>query len=183
MSAYPDRSKQALMVIDVQNGVIDYAKNRNEIVARIADLVERARTAGTEVIWVQHSEDDMPLESEYWQIVPELKPGKDERIIHKLWRSAFEETDLEDVLEELSIDHLVVTGAQTNYCVRHTIHAAIERGLDITLVEDAHTTMDESWNGIAIPAEMIVAELNRACADYDLPDSRVDVVEASQVRF
>ena len=183
MSAYEDRNKRALLVIDVQNGVVDFARNRNVTVNRIAELVERARSAGTDVIWVQHSEEDMPIESEYWQIVPELKPDKSERIIHKLWRSAFEETDFEDVLEELKVDHLVVTGAQTNYCVRHTIHAAIERGLDVTLIEDAHTTIDESWNGFTIPAEMIIAELNRACSDYDLPDSRVDVVPASEMHF
>jgi nicotinamidase-related amidase len=164
MSAYPDRSKTALIVIDMQNGVVDFAKNRNEIVRLISDLVDRARLNKTDVIWVQHSEDDMPLGSEYWQIVPELKPAANEKIVQKLWRSSFEETDLEDVLEDLKVGHLVVTGAQTNYCVRHTIHAAIERGLDVTLVEDAHTTIDESWNGMLIPAEHIVAELNRSCA-------------------
>ncbi len=183
MSAYDDRDKQALIVIDVQNGVVDYAWKRDATVARIAALVERARAAKVDVLWVQHSEDDMPIDSEYWQIVPELKPLKGERIIRKLWRSSFEETELENVLDELKVDHLVVTGAQSNYCVRHTVHAAIERGLDITLVEDGHTTMDESWNGVQIPAEMIIAELNRACSDYDLPDSRVDVVVAEKVQF
>ena len=86
------------MVIDVQNGVVDYARNRNAAVSQIHDLVDRARAASVDVIWVQHSEDDMPIDSEYWQIVPELKPAKNERIIHKLWRSSFEETDLEDAL-------------------------------------------------------------------------------------
>jgi len=55
--------------------------------------------------------------------------------------------------------------------------------LDVTLVEDAHTTMDESWNGNPIPAEYIIAELNRSCSDYDLPDSRVDVVLTENIRF
>jgi len=183
MSAYPDRNKTALMVIDVQNGVVEYARHRDETVARIKGLVEKARTADTDVIWVQHSEDEMPIGSQYWQIVPELVPNPGEKIIHKLWRSSFEETDLEDVLEELNVEHLIITGAQTNYCVRHTVHAAIERGLDVTLIEDAHTTMDESWNGNPIPAEYIIAELNRSCSDYDLPDSRVDVVLAEKIRF
>ena len=183
MSAYEDRPNKALIVIDVQNGVVDFSKDRNVVVAKIADLVNRARAATMQVIWVQHSEDDMPIDSEYWQIVPELKPAPGERIIHKLWRSSFEETELEDVLEELKVGHLIVTGAQSNYCVRHTIHAAIERGIDITLIEDAHTTLDESWNGLPIPAEMIVAELNRSCSNYDLPDSRVDVISAEKVRF
>ena len=171
------------MVIDLQNGVVDYAKNRNEIVGRIKVLVDRAREAKIEVIWVQHSEDDMPLDSDLWQIVPELKPAKSERIVHKLWRSSFEETDLEDILEELRIDHLIVTGAQSNYCVRHTIHAAIERGLDVTLVSDSHTTLDESWNGELIPAEMIIAELNRGFDGYELPDSEVVVTAAELLKF
>ena len=183
MSAYEDRPNKALIVIDVQNGVVDFSRDRNVVVAKIAGLVDRARTAGVRVIWVQHSEDDMPIDSEYWQIVPELKPATGEPIIHKLWRSSFEETDLEEVLETLKVGHLIVTGAQSNYCVRHTIHAAIERGIDITLIEDAHTTLDESWNGTSIPAELIVAELNRACNNYDLPDSRVDVISADKVRL
>ncbi len=183
MSAYPDRNKKALLVIDVQNGVVEYSWKRDTTISKIAALVDKARESNTEVIWVQHSEDDMPIDSLSWQIVPELKPASGEKIIHKLWRSSFEETELEDVLEELKIEHLVISGAQTNYCVRHTIHAAIERGLDVTLVEDAHTTMDESWNGSPIPAELIVAELNRACSDYDLPDSRVDVLAAERIRF
>ena len=183
MSAYEDRANKALIVIDVQNGVVDYSRNRDEIVSRIAQLVDRARQEKVPVIWVQHSEDDMPIDSEFWQIVRELKPGSNEPIIHKLWRSAFEETNLEDVLEELSIGHLVVCGAQTNYCVRHTIHAAIERGLDVTLISDAHTTMDETWNGTPIPAELIVAELNRGFYDYELPDSFVEVVSSSEYQF
>ena len=183
MSAYPDRSNKALMVIDVQTGVVDYARNRNEIVGRIKNLVDQAREAKTDVIWVQHSEDDMPLDSDSWQIVPELKPANGERIVHKLWRSSFEETDLEEILEELKIDHLIVTGAQSNYCVRHTIHAAIERGLDVTLVSDAHTTLDESWMGELIPAEMIVAELNRGFDGYELPDSEVVVTTAQLLNF
>jgi len=183
MSAYEDRNKKALMVIDVQNGVVDYARNRNAAVSQIHDLVDRARAASVDVIWVQHSEDDMPIDSEYWQIVPELKPAKNERIIHKLWRSSFEETDLEDALEEMGVGHLIICGAQSNYCIRHTIHAAIERGLDVTLIEDAHMTIDESWNGLPIPAELIIAELNRACADYELPDSTLDVVATDRITF
>jgi nicotinamidase-related amidase len=183
MSAYRDRPNKALIVIDVQNGVVDFSKNRNEVVSKIATLVEQARKSKTDVIWVQHSEDDMPIDSEYWQIVPDLQPAANEKIIHKLWRSAFEETDLEEVLQELKVGHLIVTGAQTNYCVRHTIHSAIERGLDITLVEDAHTTMDDSWGNTVIPAEYIIAELNRSCANYELPDSEIDVRPAQAISF
>ena len=183
MNANEEQEKTALMVIDVQNGVVDGARKRDEIVSRIADLVATARDNEVDVIWVQHSETEMPIGSEAWQIVPELKPAKNEKIIHKLYRSAFEETELEEILEGLDIGHLVITGAQSNYCVRNTIHAGFERGFNITLVEDAHTTMDETWDGVKITAEQIVAELNRACSKYQLPDSFVDVAKAESTHF
>ena len=183
MSAYEEREKTALLVIDVQNDVVDNTWRRDEKVTRIADLVSRARDSEVDVIWVQHSESGMPIGSQDWQIVPELKPAKNEKIIHKIFRSAFEETELEEVLEGLDIGHLVIMGAQTNYCVRHTIHAGFERGFNITLVEDAHTTMDETWDGVTITAEQIVAELNRECSKYQLPDSFVDVAKAESIHF
>src|ERR1700685_976416 len=155
MSANMEHEKSALMVIDVQNGVINGAWKRDEVVTRIGNLVSKARNGGIDVIWVQHSETDMPIGSEEWQIVSELKPAKNEKIIHKLFRSSFEETSLEEVLETLDISHLIISGAQSNYCVRNTIHAGFERGFNITLVEDCHTTMDETWNGVTITAEQI----------------------------
>ena len=183
MSAYPDRNRTALMVIDVQVDVMEYAWKREESISRIAELVRRARESKVDVIWVQHSDDGMQIDSEAWQLVPELKVLNSERIVHKLWRSSFEETELEEILEELKVGHLIITGAQSNLCVRHTIHAAIERGLDITLVSDAHTTLDDSWNGAPIPAELLVAELNRGCSDYELPDSFVDTKATELIAF
>ncbi len=183
MSAYPDRNRTALMVIDVQVDVMEYAWKREETISRIAELVRGARESKVDVIWVQHSDDGMQIDSEAWQLVPELKVLNSERIVHKLWRSSFEETELEEILEELKVGHLIITGAQSNLCVRHTIHAAIERGLDITLVSDAHTTLDDSWNGAPIPAELIVAELNRGCSDYELPDSFVDTKATELIAF
>jgi len=171
------------MVIDVQVDVMEYAWKREETISRIAELVRRARESKVDVIWVQHSDDGMQIDSEAWQLVPELKVLNSERIVHKLWRSSFEETELEEILEELKVGHLIITGAQSNLCVRHTIHAAIERGLDITLVSDAHTTLDDSWNGAPIPAELIVAELNRGCSDYELPDSFVDTKATELIAF
>ena len=183
MSAYEEHEKTALIVIDMQHGVVDNAWKRDEVVSRISELIAKARESGVDVIWVQHSENEMPIGSQDWQIVPELKPAKNEKIIHKIYRSAFEETELEEILEDLDIGHLVITGAQTNYCVRNTIHAGFERGFNITLIEDAHTTMDETWKGVTITAEQIVAELNRACSKYQLPDSFVDVTKAESIRF
>ena len=183
MSTFPGRTKTALMVIDVQNDVVATAFKREETIANINAAIDKARAAGTEVIWVQHSDSWMPLNSELWQIVPELKPAPGEAIIQKTYRSSFEETDLDQVLEEKKIAHLVITGAQTNFCVRNTLHAAYEKGYDVTLVADAHTTSDAESNGLKVPAEFIIAEQNAAAWKYDLPGRACNLTTLAELTF
>ena len=95
MSNFTGRSGSALLVIDVQNNVVDEAWHRDEIVRNINSAVEKARVGKTAVIWIQHSSEDLPIGSEGWEIVPELKPLDSEPIIQKIYRSSFEDTGLE----------------------------------------------------------------------------------------
>ncbi|WP_196987315.1 cysteine hydrolase family protein [Caenimonas aquaedulcis] len=183
MSKFPDRPRSALLVIDVQNDVVATAWMRTQVISNIAELVRKARAAGTPVVWVQHSDDWLPAGSEPWQIVPELQPLPGEPRIGKHFRSSFEETTLDALLEELRVGRLFICGAQTNFCVRHTTHAAIERGYDVTLVADAHTTSDEPWQSRVIPAASIVDELNRACMDYRLPYRSSGLVTTADADF
>jgi nicotinamidase-related amidase len=150
-----DRPNTALMVIDVQNGVVARSHNRDDVIANIRALVERARTEGVPVVWVQHSSDELIEGSEAWQYVPELVRGDAEPLVHKRYGDSFEETDLEAVLAEHGVGRLVVAGAQTDECVRSTLHGAIVRGYDATLVGDAHTTEDLSEWGAPPPAQVI----------------------------
>ncbi len=183
MSNFPDRDNAALIVIDVQNSVVPDAWNRDGVIANINSLVEQAREAGTPVIWVQHSEEGMAIGSDNWQIVPELKPLENEPNIRKLYRSSFEETNLESVLAELKVEHLFITGAQSNNCVRHTTHAALERGYDVTLVEDAHTTSDSQWDSGTLPASVIVDETNQNFMNYSLPGRVANIETTEKVIF
>ena len=183
MSTFADRTKTALMVIDVQNDVVATAFKREETIANINTVIAKARAAGTEVIWVQHSDPWMPLGSELWEIVSELQPAPGDEIIHKTFRSSFEETNLEDVLAAKGISHLVISGAQTNFCVRNTLHAAYEKGYDVTLVGDAHTTSDTELGGIKVPAEHIIAEQNAAAMNYGLPGRKCDLVSTAELSF
>ncbi len=176
MSKFPNRSGSALLVIDVQNNVVDDAWHRDEIVRNINSVVEKARVGNTEVIWIQHSSKDLPIGSEGWKIVPELKPLASEPIVRKLYRSSFEDTELEPLLDKLGVDHLYITGAQTNNCVRHTSHAALERGYDITLIKDAHTTSDVKWRNFDIHAPEVIDDLNLSFLDYHLPGRKADSV-------
>ena len=183
MSSIPGRDKTALLVIDVQVGVVAHGYQRDAVVARIAGLVERARAAGTPVVWVQHSEEEMPIGCDDWQLVPELKPIEGEPVVHKNYRSSFESTNLEDVLAERNIGKLIVCGAQSNNCVRSTGYAALDRGYDVLLVEDAHTTDDGNWDGSLIPASMVIDEQNRTMMWNDLPGRSSRIAAAADIQF
>src|SRR5678815_136505 len=144
MSTFPDRPRTALLVIDVQNGVVTGAHERDAVVANIGRLVDKARSEQVPVVWVQHNDDQLVRDSEPWRIVPELEPRDPEATVQKEYGDSFEGTELESVLTRLGVGRLVVTGAQTDACVRSTIHGAITRGYDTVLVSDAHTTEDLS---------------------------------------
>lgn len=155
MTTLTDRPNTALLVIDVQNGIVAGGHDRDAVVANIATLVDRARAADVPVVWVQHSSDEFPVDSEPWQYVPELSMGASEPVVHKLYGDSFEDTDLEEVLAAGRIGRVVVTGAQTDACVRSTLHGAFTRGYDVTLVGDAHTTEDLSQYGAPTPDKVI----------------------------
>lgn len=159
MTTLPDRPNTALIVIDVQNGVVARSPNRDAVVAHIATVVDKARAGGAPVIWVQHNSEQLVKDSDPWRIVPELVPAPGEPVIHKRYGDSFEDTELEAVLARLKVGKLVVTGAQTDACVRSTLHGAFTRGYDTTLVSDAHTTEDLSQWG-APPPEQVIAHTN-----------------------
>ena len=159
MTTLENRPNRALLVIDVQNGVVAGAHDRDGVVANVASLIEKARRAGTPVIWVQHSDDGLARGSDDWAIVPELKRQDDEPLVEKSYGDSFEDTTLESVLSGLGVGHLVVSGAQTDQCIRSTLHGALARGYDAVLVADAHTTEDLSAYG-APPPDQVIAHTN-----------------------
>ena len=163
------RTKSALLVIDVQNQVVDGAFKKDQVIANINTAVGKARAAGVPVVWVQHSDDWMAIGSEDWQIVPQLSPADGEAKVGKLYRNSFEATDLDNVLAGLGVGHLYICGAQTNNCVRYTTHGALERGYDVPLLSDAHTTTDFETGGKKISAEFAVDELNSFIYGEELP--------------
>jgi nicotinamidase-related amidase len=121
----------------------------------------RARASGVPVFWVQHESADLPRDSAAWQFVPELEPAAGEVRIHKRFESSFEATDLEQRLGERGVTHLVLAGAQTNWCIRATAYAALDRGYDLTLLQDAHTTGGHDLgNGNRVEAADIITDLN-----------------------
>jgi len=159
MTTLEDRPNTALLVIDVQVGVVEGAHERDTVVAAIGRLVDKARQEQVPVVWVQHSDEQLTRGGDDWPIVPELTPGAAEPLVEKHYGDAFEETTLEAVLSGLEVGRLVVVGAQTDACIRSTLHGAVVRGYDATLVSDAHTTEDQTEWG-APPPEQVIAHTN-----------------------
>ena len=182
MTTLADRPNTALLVIDVQNGVVGEAYDRDHVVANVATLVDKARAAGVDVVWVQHNGDNLPRDSEAWQYVPELEQGSDEPVVHKSYGDSFEDTTLEEELARRGVGKLIVAGAQTDACIRSTLHGAVVRGYDATLVADAHTTEDLSSYG-APPPEQVVAHTNLYWKYHDAPGRTGGTVNAVDVNF
>ncbi len=182
MTTLQDRPATALLVIDVQNDVVAGAVERDAVVATIGSLVDRARAAGVGVVWVQHSDEGLPRDTAGWELVPELVPAAGEPVVHKQYGDSFEATDLEVVLADGAVGSLVVVGAQTDACVRSTLHGALVRGYDVTLVEDAHTTEDLTAYGAPPPAQ-VIAHTNLYWRFQQAPGRDTAVVPAADVTF
>jgi nicotinamidase-related amidase len=182
MTTLDNRPNTALLVVDVQSGVVAGAHERDAVVGNIASLVATARRERVAVIWVQHVSPQLIKGSDAWQIVAELTPGDAEPLIEKAYGDAFEGTRLESVLSGLGVGRLVVVGAQTDACIRSTIHGAFVRGYDVTLVGDAHTTEDQSAWG-APPPDKVIAHTNLYWAYQDAPGRKAETVETKAVTF
>ena len=183
MSIFDGRGRSALLVIDVQNGVVDNAFARESVIANINQAIKKAREKSIPVIWIQHSDEELVIDGHAWQIVQELVPHAGDIKIRKIFRNSFEETELESILASLQVDRLFICGAQTNNCVRHTCHGALERGYDITLIKDGHTTSDYEWKGRTVVAEDVINEQNDNLFSYVLPNRTATVVESSVITF
>ncbi len=182
MSTLKDRPNTALIVIDVQNGVVAGAYERDRVVENVATLVERARREATPVVWVQHSDDDLVRGAEEWKLVPELEISDAEPLVEKNYGDSFEDTTLESVLANLGVGRLIVAGAQTDACIRSTLHGAFVRGYDTILVSDAHTTEDQSEWGAPAP-DMVIAHTNLYWTYQTAPGRTAGTVATKDVDF
>ena len=131
MTTLDNRPGTALLVVDVQQGNTSGAYERDRVIGNILALLEKARAEEVPVVWVQHNyPENMPEGSPQWEYAPELVRLESEPLVHKQYADSFEDTDLEDRLAELGVGRLVVTGAQTEECIRGTLHGALVRGYD-----------------------------------------------------
>ena len=159
----------ALVIIDVQQGMFTfpgYTPHDGEAtVARIQGLLGRARDNAAPVFFVQHDGgegDPLAAGSPGFPFRAELAPQAGENVTVKRHCNAFQQTDFAEKLRGAGIDHLIVCGMQTEFCVDTAVRAAVERGFKVTLVSDAHTTFDTK----ALSGKDIVAHHNATLAGF-----------------
>jgi nicotinamidase-related amidase len=184
MATVREGNKPVMVVVDVQVGVMKEAWEAQRVIRNISLAVERARSEAVPVIWVQHSNQELPKGSVQWQWVPELVPSAGEALIHKKYNSSFEQTSLDSELASLGATHIVLAGAATNWCIRATAYGALDRGYDLTLVKDAHTTESMQLDsGVTIEAETVVQELNIAMKWLEYPGLKNGAAGANDINF
>jgi nicotinamidase-related amidase len=184
MATVREGNRGVLLVVDVQVGVMGEAWDAARIIKNVSRAVERARGQGVPVLWVQHASEELAHGSPQWHWVPELAPAEGEPLIHKRFNSSFEQTTLEEALAKLGATHIVLAGAATNWCIRATAYAALERGYDLTLVKDAHTTGTiELEDGTRIEAANVIQELNIAMTWLSYPGRTNGTAAAETVDF
>jgi nicotinamidase-related amidase len=177
-------AKSLLLIVDAQVGVLAPVWQRERVVSRIESLVARARTARVPVAWVQHGDDELERGSAAWQLVPNFVPAGDEPVIHKRFNSSFAGTELQQRLSAQGVRRLVLAGAATNWCIRATAYGALDRGYDLAVAADAHSTEDLVLrDGRRIEAADIVAEFNAVIRWTSSPRSRTEVADTAALVF
>lgn len=182
MTTLPN-SITAMLVIDAQNVILRDCFNRDQKVRNMAKAIDYCRQKQTPVLWIQHSDADIKAGSPDWQIVPELRPVPGEPLINKHYRSSFVDTNLHETLQKIEVGHLIIARAESNNCIRHTIHSALDLGYDVTLLGDAHTAVSFEWDGLVVDAERVIDEQNLNFMNYQLPGRVARVVTVADLKL
>jgi nicotinamidase-related amidase len=117
------------------------------IYPRIASLVKDCRDVSLE-----HKRIKLmaPANSREAQILDEIKPLENEIVISKGASGVFNSTAIDQILRNLGIDTLLMTGVVTNYCVETAVRDAGDRGYNVVLVEDACAAMSAEHQRMAV---------------------------------
>jgi|SRR5882724_11994913 len=168
----------ALLLIDIQQGLFTpplVPRHGDAVVARIAAVLHRARIRKVPIFHVRHDGGTgSPLSkgSPGWHHHLAVAPAEGEPVIEKRHSSAFHDTELHAMLSRLGIEHLVIAGLQSEYCVDSACRTAAALGYRVSLVEDGHTTFDTP----ILSAAQIIAHHN-----HTLGGSIVELVSADSL--
>ncbi|MBY0597583.1 cysteine hydrolase family protein [Bacillus bingmayongensis] len=172
--------KKSLLVIDVQEGMYTAGMpvhNGQKLIETLKELIQQCRANHIPVIYVQHNgPKGHPLEKGKpgWSIHSAIASKENEVIIEKETPDSFYKTNLGEVLQNEGIEHVLITGMQTEYCVDTTTRSAFSEGYKVTLIRDAHSTFDSEQ----LCAEDIIAHHNTVLGWFaeiiDLKDIQIE---------
>jgi nicotinamidase-related amidase len=121
---------KALLVIDVQNAIVEFKDFQQEL-KNIGSIIRDFKENEEPVIFIRNlsDEDTSPFYKELpsSELHPFLKEFAD-IVIEKKTPSAFFQTELSDMLAQLGVNHLFITGFNTEFCCQFTAIAAYDRG-------------------------------------------------------
>jgi nicotinamidase-related amidase len=171
--------KKALLVIDVQANMFDPANavdGADALLGRVQGLIAKARAAKAPVVFVRNCGDAEVGDPDVkgtpgWELHPSLGPQPGELVLDKTTCNVFDSTPLGEELAKRGIKGVVVAGLQSDWCIRESSLGALDRGLEVTLVEDAHSTYDGKTRTAAEARAAINDELREASATLERAES------------
>ncbi len=146
----------------------------NRLLQRTRKLINQARSVGTPIFYIQHNTPigkHLETGTKNWEIHPEITPNKQDVIIQKTMPDSFYKTNLDEKLKRKSIEHLVITGIQTEVCVDTTCRRAFSMEYKVTLASDTHST----WDSQDMTAQQIIHHHNSVLRwfAYVCPSERI----------
>ncbi len=179
-----NRNDSALIVVDTQRGVVGNGAEAERVVGNIMAAVTKARKAGVTVAWVRHEDENLVRGSDAWSLAEGLVTEEGDSFVAKRFNSSFEETGLDETLRERGIHTVILAGAATNWCVRATAYGALDRGYNLVLLSDAHTTGDlEIPGGPTIASATLIAELNVTIDKLEYPGRTGRSLSSAELAF
>lgn len=174
----------ALMVVDMQNAVLHGIASAGETISTVDNLLVTARREDVPVVWVQHEDThDLPGDSPQWRIVPGLRPDEADIFVRKQYRSAFAGTGLAHDLRAKGVEHIVLTGAQSAFCVDMAGKHALAEGFSVTLVSDGHCNGPLTCDDGDLDDAQVRGLINRTWSSLRHPGVSVDVAAASAITW
>lgn len=174
----------ALLIIDVQQALCFgpyWAFESKELIERINRVARQARAAGALVVLIQHEAPGRPLAygTPGWQLAEGLETNPGDQRLRKTTSDSFLDTDLQELLQARGVNHLVVCGLQTEFCVDTTVRRALALGYPVSLVADGHSTT----NNAVLTAAQIIAHHNETLTNIGSFGPRVSAVRADDLSF
>lgn len=175
---------QALLVIDAQQELIEGNEGeqavfqKERLIENINQVIRKATEMGVHLVFIR-DKDVGGGEGDGFQVHRDIHVPDNSVVYDKLATNSFYGTPLLSFLKEKEVEHVVIMGCQTEYCIDTAVRYATVNGLDVTLVADGHSTKDST----VLKAEQIIQHHNKALYGHYNVDHFSDVRQSDEELF